>query len=118
MPRDPNVYLEDILSAIEFIESFIQGFSKNNLEDDPKTLHAVIRDLEVIGEAVKHLPDETKNLSHQIEWKKIAGLRDILIHEYFGIDIEIIWDVITHKIPDLKNAVKALIDLAKKEESS
>ena len=83
MPRDPLVYLEDIISAIEFIESFIQGFTRSKLEADPKTLHAVIRDLEVIGEAVKHLSDDTKDLSNQIDWKKIACLRDILIHEYF-----------------------------------
>ncbi len=109
MPRDPLIYLEDILTAIGFIESFTRGFTHEQLADDPKTLHAVIRNLEVIGEGVKHLPEDTKSLSTGIEWKKIAGLRDILIHEYFGIDVEIIWDVISNKLPDLKRAVKDIV---------
>jgi uncharacterized protein with HEPN domain len=63
----------------------------------------VVRNLEIIGEAVKHLPKDVQKGYPHVEWKKIAGLRDILIHAYFGIDHDIVWDVVTNKIPELKN---------------
>ncbi|MBI3996604.1 MAG: DUF86 domain-containing protein [Candidatus Omnitrophica bacterium] len=109
MSRDSKVYLEDILEAIRKIRSFTQGLSLAALSQDAKTLDAVIRNLEVIGEAVKRLPEPVKQQQPQIEWRKIAGLRDILIHEYFGVNVEVVWDVVEQKLPALEKAVQQLL---------
>ena len=106
MPRDYKVYLEDILQAVAKIRKFTNGLSRESLAEDDKTLDAVIRNLEVIGEAVKKIPEDTRSKFPEVEWKKIGGLRDILIHEYFGIDTVIVWDIIQNKLPTLKNKSK------------
>ena len=111
MPRDFKVYLEDILEAIAKIHQFTAGFSFDVFCKDAKTFDAVIRNLEIVGEAIKKLPGELREQHPQIEWKKIAGLRDILIHEYFGIDAKIVWDLIQNKLPILEKQVR---DLQKK----
>lgn len=106
MSRDYEVFLEDILKSIEKIERYIMGFSDGcEFVDDEKTFDAVIRNLEIIGEAVKHIPDDVRNLSPETDWRKIAGLRDVLIHAYFGIDNEIVRDVVKNKLPDLKHQI-------------
>ena len=109
MSRDHKVYLEDILEAIRKIRRFTSGMSSETLAKDDKTLDAVIRNLEVIGEAVKRLPEQVRNRQPDIEWKKIAGLRDILIHEYFGINVKVVWDVVQHKLSGLETAAKQLL---------
>jgi uncharacterized protein with HEPN domain len=109
MPRDYQVYLEDILEAISKIAEFTKGFRLETFSDDAKTMDAAVRNLEVIGEAIKKIPDDVKHKHPEIEWKKIAGLRDILIHEYFGVDIEIVWDIIQSKLPELKKKIKSLL---------
>ena len=109
MSRDSKVYLEDILEAIRKIRAFTEGLSLAALSQDAKTLDAVIRNLEVIGEAVKRLPEPVKQQQPQMEWRKIAGLRDILIHEYFGVNVEVVWDVIEQKLPALGKAVQQLL---------
>jgi len=105
MPREYKAYINDILEAINRIESYttnlsFDGFSKSRLYQD-----AIVRNLEIIGEAVKRLPKELIEKYPDIEWKKIAGLRDILIHAYFGIDTEIVWDVVQNKIPEIKHQI-------------
>ena len=109
MSRDSKVYLEDILEAIRKIREFTSGMSLAALSKDAKTLDAVIRNLEVIGEAVKRLPEPIRSQRADVEWKKIAGLRDILIHEYFGINVEVVWDVVQHKLSGLGEATKHLL---------
>ena len=69
----------------------------------------VIRNLEIIGEAVKNLPDDIKKDYPEVEWRKIAGLRDILIHAYFGVDLEVIWDIVKNKVPELKEMVRKIL---------
>ncbi|MCM8760403.1 MAG: DUF86 domain-containing protein [Candidatus Omnitrophica bacterium] len=107
--RDTKLYLEDILEEIKRIQRFAENtknfeeFSKNDL-----VLYAVLKSLENIGEAVKNIPEEIKQF-HSIEWKKIAGFRDVLIHDYFGIDIEIVWEVIQHKLPELESAIRSIL---------
>jgi len=115
MRRDYKSYLNDILDAIDRIEKYteklsIDDFSESNLYQD-----AVVRNLEIIGEAVKHIPNNLRDKYTDIEWKKIAGLRDILAHMYFGIDIEIVWDVIQNKIPELKEQINLILLKIKKD---
>lgn len=102
MPRTDKAYLNDILGAISKIEKYINNisfsqFSKNELVQD-----GVVRNLEIIGEAIKNISFDIKQKTSEIEWKKISGLRDILIHAYFGVDRQIIWDIVKNKLPDLK----------------
>jgi len=86
MPRDYKLYLEDILESIKKIREYIAGMSFDQFCVDRKTQDAVVRNLEVIGEAARNLPDEIKNIIADIEWKKITSLRNLLAHEYFGIN--------------------------------
>jgi uncharacterized protein with HEPN domain len=109
MPRDYKVYLEDILQAIAKIREYVAGFSPAEPAGDTKTFDAVIRNLEVIGEAAKAVP-ETIRLEHpEVDWKRISGLRDILIHQYFGVDAQIIWDIIQNKLPALEEQIRAMV---------
>ena len=113
MPRDCRIYLEDILDATRKIRAYTKGLSQTVFLQDDKTFDAVVRNLEIIGEAAKSVPDTVRADAPGVEWKKIAGLRDILIHEYFGIDGDIVWDIVQHKLPSLETAVKQLLaDLA------
>ena len=78
-------------------------------ENDDKTVDAVVRNLEIIGEAVKMIPESIRLAHPNIEWKKIAGLRDILAHQYFGVDIEIIWDILENKLPALEEEINEIL---------
>jgi len=105
-----KVYLDDILQSIEKIERYIQNISSyRDFSANTLTTDAVIRNLEIIGEAVKNLPVEIKRKYPNVGWKKIAGLRDILIHAYFGVDLKIVWDVVINKIPELKESVRKIV---------
>jgi len=109
MYRDCRVYLGDILEAIQRIREYVQGLSFDGFEGDSKTVDPVVRNLEVIGEAVKHLPDGLREEPPEIEWRKVAGLRDVLVHEYFGIDLEIVWDIVETKLDPLQQATERLL---------
>jgi uncharacterized protein with HEPN domain len=109
VPRDSRVYLEDILGAITKIERYTRDLSCASFALDDKTIDAVVRNLEVIGEAVKQLPSDLRVRHPGVEWQKIAGLRDILIHQYFGIDSDIIWDIVQSKLPGLGQAVQGML---------
>jgi uncharacterized protein with HEPN domain len=102
------VYLDDMMEAITNIDEFVGSMSGPEFELDKKTIHAVVRNLEVIGEAVKGVPSEIRAAHSQIHWQRIAGLRDILIHHYSAIDIEIVWDIVQNKLPELKRQIRAI----------
>ncbi len=101
--RATNLYLQDILNSIIKIEEFIKGFSYEQFMDDEKTTEAVIRKLEIIGEAAKHLPKDFISQYSEIPWGKMVSMRNKVLHEYFGVDDEILWQTITHDLPILKS---------------
>lgn len=105
MSREQAAYLEDIRDAIGRIEDYTRGLSFEAFCQDAKTIDAVVRNLEVIGEAVKILPESLRSAHSSVDWRKVAGLRDVLIHQYFGIDKTIVWDVVQTKLAPLKQAV-------------
>ena len=107
MPRDFKVYLQDILEATERILRYTADAS--DFARDERTLDAVVRNLEVIGEAAKGVPPNVRKAYPDVEWKKLAGLRDVLIHEYFGVDAAIIKDIVKNKLPILKSMIRAII---------
>jgi len=109
MSRDPRLYLEDILQSCSKVLQYIAGLNQNQFFQDPKTYDAVLRNLEIIGEAAKNIPDEFRNQHLEIEWRRITGFRDIVAHEYFGINDEIVWDIIQNKIPDLQEQITKIL---------
>jgi uncharacterized protein with HEPN domain len=114
MPREYSALVRDVLEAIRKIEKYTENLSAEDFVKTGLVQDAVLRNLEVIGEAVKNIPQEIKTNKSDLEWKKIAGLRDILIHAYFGVDADIVWDIVKNKLPDLKR--KALDILSELEE--
>jgi len=109
MPRDYKVYLEDILEAAQRIRHYTSEMGLKEFSNDLKTFDAVVRNLEVVGEATKKIPQTIRSKRPQVEWKRIAGLRNILIHEYFAVDAEIVWDILKNKLPLLEKEVRGLL---------
>ena len=110
MSREYNLYLRDILEAIGRIERYTRGMDYEEFLANDLVQDGVIRNLMVIGEAVKLIPEPLKCEHVDISWRKIAGMRDILIHAYFGIHNDIVWDVLRNKIPELQVAVRQMLD--------
>jgi len=106
--RELRDYINDLIEACEEILSFTQGMSYSDFADDKKTVNAVIRSLEVIGEATKKLPTSFRNNYPNIPWKQMAGMRDKLIHEYFGIDRQMVWQAIERHIPYILPLIKEI----------
>ena len=98
MPRDIRLYLDDMLEAIRAIQEYTGGMTFESFAADRKTIDAVVRNLEIIGEAARNLPEEIKGEGGEIEWRKIIGLRNLLIHEYFGISKPVVWDIVQNKL--------------------
>ena len=101
--------VQHILVETTFILNHIANKTKDEVVNDEVLCRAVVRSIEIIGEASKKIDDEFKSIHHQIEWKKIAGTRDKLIHDYFGIDYDIVWDILENKIPDLDHFLRQII---------
>lgn len=113
MQRDYNTYLQDILEAIQKIEKYTKNLSFENFLINELIQDGVLKNLIIIGEAAKNIPEDVKIINTEIEWKKIDDLRDILIHSYFKINFRIIWDIIKNKIPNLKIRIQELTNLKK-----
>ena len=107
--RGIKLYVTDILEAIEKIGQYTAGMSFDAFEKDPKTIDAVVRNIEVIGEAVSHIPIALQLRHPKIPWKLIIGARNKAIHEYFGIDVSILWKTVQDDLPPLKYEMKALM---------
>lgn len=108
--RDDLLYLNDISESIKAIEIYIEGMSYDHFVNDRKTYSATIRELEIIGEAVSKLSDDLKKRYPDILWQYIKSFRNKLIHEYFGIDYTIVWDVVKNEIPILKKQIMNILD--------
>ncbi len=103
-------YLRDMVESAEKALDFVQGMTQDEFIDDEKTTYAVIRALEVLGEAAKKIPDEVRGEHPDIPWRTIAGMRDKLIHEYFGVDRVVIWRTVTEDIPGLLPKLHTMLD--------
>ena len=110
MKKDPKIFIEHILESIGEIEKYTKNISKKRFFDSVMIQDAVVRRLEIIGEAVKNLPTSFKNRYPKIPWKKIAGTRDILIHEYFGVNVDLVWKIVNKNIPQLKKQISKLLE--------
>lgn len=108
--RNYRLYLEDILNAMESIEEFIEDMDFEEFKADDKTSSAVIRKFEIVGEATKHIPDEIRQKYPQIPWREMAGMRDRLIHFYFGIDHKLVWTTIKERIPEVKPLIRKVVE--------
>jgi len=103
--RSLDLLVEDIWESIEKIERYIDGMTQDNFDSDEKTTDAVVRNLEIIGEAAGRLPENFTNQHSEIEWVKIIGLRNRIVHEYFGVDLQIIWQILKNDIPAFKRSL-------------
>jgi hypothetical protein len=104
--RDPDLLLEDMLAAVQKIERYTAGMDQESFLHDEKTLDAVARNLEILGEAAKQLPGDFLAQHPGVPWRQIAGLRNRIVHEYFGLDLELIWQVVRHDLPQLETWLK------------
>jgi len=107
--RNPKLYLIDILKAMEAIEEFVKGIDFETLKNDDMRSSAIIRKLEIIGEAAKNIPENIKQEYPSIPWREMAGMRDRLIHFYFGIKYELVWNTIKDVIPKIKPLMSEIL---------
>ncbi|MBI4235372.1 DUF86 domain-containing protein [Candidatus Peregrinibacteria bacterium] len=105
MKKGPEIFLQYIFESIEIIESYTAHLTKSEFLSNLQAQDSVIRRLEIIGEASKGLPASLKKAHPEIPWKQVAGLRDILIHEYFGVDLQILWPIVKKDLPALKKVI-------------
>jgi uncharacterized protein with HEPN domain len=103
-------YVQDIYNAMEAAEGFVSDCSFEDFIEDIKTQYAVIRALEIIGEAAKNVPEDIRQKNPSIPWKDLAGIRDKLIHAYFGVDLEVVWLSVKEGIPEAKPVIAQLLD--------
>jgi uncharacterized protein with HEPN domain len=113
--RDFQVYIEDIIDAINSIEEYIEELTFERFVKDKKTVDAVVRNLEIIGEATKNIPESARKQYPSVPWRDMAGMRDRLIHGYFGVNLDVVWKTVKERLPIVKPLVKeALAEIREK----
>ncbi len=110
MKREPRLYLDDILEALTRIEKYVENMSFHQFSEDQKTIDAVVRNFEITGEASKQVSDDIKAKYPDIPWQEMSGMRDKLIHAYFGVNLDIIWETITTRVHDLKSDIQNILE--------
>lgn len=108
--KNHRLHLEDILEAVEKIQRYVKGLTYDTFVKKDMTVDAVIRNLEIIGEAAKNLPQDIKEKYPDIPWKRMIGLRNIAVHEYFGVDLSIIWEIVTRNLPETKARIVEVLE--------
>lgn len=106
--RDYTDYINDIIESIDDVASFVKGMSYDEFVHDKKTFNAVVRSIEIIGEAAGKLPQDVRHRAPDIPWNKVTGMRNRLAHEYFGIDAQILWKTAVEALPPLREKVQRL----------
>ena len=110
MDKDDSVFLRHVLNAIRQINEYLNGINKDKFMQDKKTQDAVIRELTIIGEAVNNISEEFKNKHKSVDWPRITGLRNVVVHKYFGVDLDIVWGIWMKDIPELEKELKPLLN--------
>ncbi len=108
--RELPLYLQDIIDCLNKIDSYVQSFSYEKFVNNQMVLDAVIRNFEIIGEAAKNIPNEVREKHPEIPWQKMISFRNTVLHEYFGIDIELLWQTIEEDVPGLAEKIQKILD--------
>ena len=109
MKREYKLFLDDIVENIDKIQRFVSGMSFDDFRKDDKTIYAVSRSLEIIGESVSQIPDEVRDKYDDIPWRDIKNFRNQVVHKYWDVDVEIVWDIVKNELDELKSKIKGLI---------
>ena len=110
MSRDSRVFLEDIVEAARRVRLYIANMDSKAFESDPRTSDAVLRNLQVIGEAAKRLPKEFRAAHPEVDWRRMAGMRDVLVHEYSRVNLQVVWNAAAHDLPEMDARVHSILE--------
>ena len=108
--REWKLFIEDILESIRLIKNYVENMGFDDFKNDRKTIYAVVRNFEIIGEASRFIPDEIKEKYENVDWKGIVGLRNRIAHEYFDISLSIVWHIVMKELPTLEDQMKEILD--------
>ena len=108
--RDPCLFLGDILEAIGRIEEYTRGYTFETFVNDKKTVDAILRNLEIIGEAARNVPEDIRRKYSTVPWRRVVGLRNVVVHHYFGVDLSVVWVIVSSQLVELKEEIEKIIE--------